>query len=92
MAYQKIKYGGWKTGSNYNFEMAWDIHEIPTLKPMFSGSLNPVNLLSILPINDKYPEMEIDLLQTGSSYNYAAEGVICEIPTLKPTFSRSPNL
>jgi hypothetical protein len=57
---------------------------------MFSGSLNPVNLLPILPINGKCPEMEIDLIQTGSSYNYAAEGVICEIPTLKPVFSGSP--
>ena len=38
VACQKIKYGGWKTGSNYNFEIAGGFHEIPTLKPMFSGS------------------------------------------------------
>ena len=30
-------------------------------------------------------------LQTGSSNNYTMEWVICEIPTSKPMFSRSPN-
>jgi len=42
--------------------------------------------------NAKYAEMEISLFKTGSSYNYAAEWYICEIPTLKPMFSRLLNL
>ena len=39
-----------------------------------------------------YPEIDIGLFQTGSSYNYATGWDICEIPTLKPMFSRLPNL
>ena len=49
-----------------------------------------MDLLPILTDNGEYPEMEIGLLQTGSSNNYATEGVIRDIPTLKPTFSGSP--
>ena len=59
MACQKIKYGGWKTGSNCNFEITLGIHEIPTAKPMFSRSLNPMDLFPILSNNGKYPEMEV---------------------------------
>ena len=57
---------------------------------MFSGSPNPMDLLPILTDNGEYPEMEIGLIQTGSSNKYAAERVIIEIPTLKPMFSGSP--
>jgi hypothetical protein len=57
---------------------------------MFSGPPNPMDILPILADNGEYPEMEIGLFQTGSSYNYAAERDICEIPTLKPMFSGSP--
>jgi len=57
-----------------------------------SGSQSPVDLLPILSDNGKYLEMEIYLFQTGSSYNYAVEWDICEIPTLKPMVSRSSNL
>ena len=47
-----------------------------------------MDLLPIVSVTDsgKYPEMEIGLFQTGSSYNYAAEWLICVIPTLKPMF------
>jgi len=45
-----------------------------------------MDILPILTDNGKYPEMEIGLLQTDSSYKYAAEWLICEIPTLKPMF------
>ena len=45
-----------------------------------------MDLLPILADSGKYPEMEIGLFQTESSYNYAAEWLICEIPTLKPMF------
>ena len=54
--------------------------------------LRLITFISLLPDNGKYPEMEVGLFQTGSSYSYAAEWVICEITTLKPMFSRSPNL
>ena len=43
-----------------------------------------MNLLPILTDSGKYPQMEIGLFQTESSYNYAVEWDICEIPTLKP--------
>ena len=49
-----------------------------------------MDLLPILTDNGEYPEMEIDLFQTGCSNNYAAERVIRDIPTLKPMFSGSP--
>ena len=49
---------------------------------MFSVSPNPMDLLPILTNDGNYPEMEIGLFQTASSYNYAAEMVFCEIPTL----------
>ena len=58
---------------------------------MFSGSSNAMDILPILTDNGECPEMEIGPFQTGSSYNYAAEWDICEIPTLKPMFSGSPN-
>ena len=45
-----------------------------------------IDILPILTDGGKYPEMEIVLFHTGSSYNYAAEWLICEIPTLKPMF------
>ena len=41
---------------------------------------------SLLTDNGKYPEMEIGLFLTGSSYNYASEWNIWETPTLKPMF------
>jgi len=36
--------------------------------------------------------MEICLFQTGSSYNYAVEWDICEIPALKPMVMKSSNI
>ena len=59
---------------------------------MFSRSPNVMDILPILSDNGKYPEMEIGLFQTESSYNYRAEWVFCEIPMLEPMFSRSPNV
>ena len=34
-------------------------NEIPTAKPMFSRSLNPMDLFPILSNNGQYPEMEV---------------------------------
>jgi hypothetical protein len=47
-----------------------------------------MDLLPIVNVTDssKYLEMEIGLFQTGSSYSYAAEWLICVIPTLKRMF------
>ena len=45
-----------------------------------------MDILPIFTVNGKYPEMEIDLFQTGSCYSYVAEWLICEIPPLKPVF------
>ena len=59
---------------------------------MLSRSPNVMDILPILADNGKYPEMEIGLFQTGSSYNYRAEWVFCEIPMLEHMFSRSPNV
>mgnify|MGYP003471694037 CR=1 FL=1 len=88
-----MEIGLFQTGSSNNYVVElveWDICEIPTLKPMFSGSPNPMDLLPIMTDNGGYPEIEIGLIQTGSSNKYAAERVIREIPTLKPMFSGSP--
>ena len=81
-----MEIGLFQTGSSNNYAVKWDICEIPTLKPMFSASPNPMDLLSILTDNGKYPDIEIGLFQTGSSYNYAAVWHICEIPALKQTY------
>ena len=59
-----------QTGSSYNYAVEWDICEIPTLKPMFSRSLNLMDILLIMIDYGKYPEMETGLFQTGSSYNF----------------------
>jgi len=42
---QRIKYGSWKTGSNYTIWTAGGIHEIPTPIPMFSGPPTTTDLL-----------------------------------------------
>ena len=81
-----MEIGLFQTGSSYNYTAEWDICEISTLKPTFSRLRNLMDILPILTDNGKYPELEIGLFQTGSSYNYAAGWDICEIPTLKPMF------
>ena len=73
-----MEIGLFQTGSSNTYAVEWYICEIPKLKPMFSGSPNPMELLPILPDTDK-PEMEIGLFQTGSNNNYVVELDICEV-------------
>ena len=70
--YLGMETGLFQTGSSYNNSAERLFCEIPTLKTMFSGSPNPMDLFPMLTDNGEYPEMEIGLFQTGSSYNYAA--------------------
>ena len=67
---RKWKLAFFQTGSSYNYAAGRVICEIPTLKPMFSRSLNLMVILLIMIDNGKYPEMETGLFQTGSSYNF----------------------
>ena len=67
-----------QTGSSYKYATEWDICVISTLKPTFSRLPNLMDLFLILTDNGKYPEMEIDLFETGSSYNQTPEWDICE--------------
>ena len=70
--YSEMEIGLFQTGSSYNYAAEWDICEIPALKPMLSRLPNQMDISPTLTDNGKYPEMEIALFQTGSSYNYAA--------------------
>ena len=46
--YPEMEIGLFQTGSSNNYATERVIREIPTLKPMFSGSPNPAELLPTL--------------------------------------------
>lgn len=48
----EMEIGLFKTGSSNNYAVEWVISEISTLKPRFSGSPSPMELLSTLPDTD----------------------------------------
>ena len=87
----EIQDGGRLSGITYNSACRLDSNAISTATPTFSRSSNSLGSLRILSDQTGGGKSKMAANQTGNTYISASRWDRNEIPTAKPTFSRSSN-